>query len=119
MDQQKITNYKKALETEKAKLISDLKSVGHINPDNKKDWEATATEMDNITADPNDVADNIEEFETNTAIVNPLETRLGEVNEALKRIEAGHFGLCEVCKNEIEVERLIANPAATTCIKHL
>ena len=48
-----------------------------------------------------------------------LEIRYNEVKEALKRIEEGTYGICRVSGEQIEPERLEANPAATTCIKHL
>jgi DnaK suppressor protein len=41
---------------------------------------------------------------------------LKKVDEALKRIEDGSFGLCEECGEEIEVRRLEARPTATLCV---
>ena len=48
-----------------------------------------------------------------------LESRLNNVLFALEEIDKDSFGLCEVCKKEIEMTRLEANPAAKTCKKHL
>lgn len=39
-----------------------------------------------------------------------------KIDDALKRIEAGTFGLCESCENDIEIKRLEARPTATLCI---
>lgn len=41
---------------------------------------------------------------------------LKKVDDALRRIEKGEFGLCDVCGNDIEVKRLEARPTATHCI---
>ncbi len=41
---------------------------------------------------------------------------LKKVDEALKRIEDGTFGLCEDCGEDIEVRRLEARPTATLCV---
>lgn len=41
---------------------------------------------------------------------------LKKVDEALRRIEAGEFGLCESCDGDIEIKRLEARPTATLCI---
>ena len=60
----------------------------------------------------------IDEFEENTALVKRLEIRYNEVKNALARIESGTFGTCEISGEEIEHERLEANPAARTCIAH-
>jgi sigma-B regulation protein RsbU (phosphoserine phosphatase) len=44
---------------------------------------------------------------------------LREVDGALDRMEAGTFGLCEVCREPIEEERLAADPLLRFCIDHL
>ncbi len=70
-------------------------------------------------ADDNLAADEIEEFDENIAIVNTLESRYKEVNGALERIEAGTYGVCTTCGEEIEADRLEANPSASTCKQHM
>jgi sigma-B regulation protein RsbU (phosphoserine phosphatase) len=44
---------------------------------------------------------------------------LHEVDEALKRMDLGIYGLCEVCHDSVETERLIADPLTRVCIDHL
>ncbi len=39
-----------------------------------------------------------------------------KIEEALKRIEEGHFGECEECGEDIEIRRLEARPTATLCV---
>jgi len=39
-----------------------------------------------------------------------------KINEALTRIEAGTFGICEMCGEDISEERLKARPVTTLCI---
>jgi DnaK suppressor protein len=39
-----------------------------------------------------------------------------KIDEALKRIEVGTYGLCEECEEPIGVERLKARPVTTLCI---
>jgi len=114
-----VNHFKNLLEKEKETLESELKSIGRVNPDNPKDWQATPQKMDILKADENEVADSIERFEENTAILKQLEIRINEVKGALERIKNNTYGKCEVGGEEIEKERLEANPAATTCIKHL
>ena len=48
-----------------------------------------------------------------------LKRLLQEVDTALARIETGDFGICEICKGEIEPERLIANPLTKFCLDDL
>ncbi len=110
--------FKEKLEEELKTLETELKTVGRINPNNPGDWEATPGDVDVTNADPNDVADNMEEYEGHTAILKQLEIRYNEVKTALERIKNNTFGMCTVCHAKIEEKRLEANPAATTCIQH-
>ena len=112
-------HFKKKLEAEEKLLEEELEKVGRRNPDNLSDWEATPADKDTSQADENTVADGIEDYEENTAIVNTLETRYQDLKSALDKIKQGTYGLCEVCKEEIDAERLKANPSAKTCRKHM
>jgi len=40
-----------------------------------------------------------------------------KVDEALRRIEDGIFGLCDECGEDIELRRLEARPTATLCVQ--
>lgn len=44
---------------------------------------------------------------------------LEDVDGALARLDHGAFGLCEVCHDPIESERLIADPLVRFCLDHL
>ncbi|WKE64444.1 TraR/DksA C4-type zinc finger protein [Gallaecimonas kandeliae] len=41
--------------------------------------------------------------------------RLGQVEAALCQLDLGLFGICSDCDGEIEVERLVADPAEQRC----
>src|SRR3989344_3154926 len=88
---------KQKLEEELETLKKELATVGRINPENPKDWEPTAgVEAEHEhEPDPNDKADELEEYETNTAILKELEIRFNEVKDALRSeptagVEAEH-----------------------------
>jgi sigma-B regulation protein RsbU (phosphoserine phosphatase) len=42
-----------------------------------------------------------------------------EVDEALVRLERGSFGLCDVCHESVEKDRLFADPLTRFCLDHL
>jgi RNA polymerase-binding transcription factor DksA len=114
------TKYIKKLNDEKQVLVSELGEIASIkNPKNDADWEARPDDLDHPRSDSNEVADFIESYEGNTALVRELEARLQEVDAALEKISAGTFGPCEVCGKIIEEDRLDANPAAKTCKQHM
>ena len=50
------------------------------------------------------------------ALVRQVRHHVAEVDAALDRVEAGTYGVCEVCGRDIGAPRLEALPAARTCI---
>lgn len=58
----------------------------------------------------------MEEYENKLHIEHVLESRLGDVNEALEKIQKNTYGICENCGEEIPFKRLQANSAAKTCL---
>jgi len=118
MDKNLEQKLKEKLEQELKNVEKELRSIGRVNPNNPADWEAVPDRMDKLAADPNEVADSIESYEENTAILKQLEIRLNEIKDALARMNAGTYGVCRICGKHIEPERLEANPAATTCLTH-
>lgn len=111
-------HFKTKLEKELKNLENELKTVGHKNPDNSKDWEPISNDIDEEASDDVDMAENIENYERNTAILKPLEIQYNDVKHALDKIKKGTYGLCEICKKPIEAKRLEANPSARTCLAH-
>jgi RNA polymerase-binding transcription factor DksA len=112
------SSYRAKLEEEKARLEAELATVGRRNPSNPNDWEAVGTQGEK-EADPNDQADQMEQYAENNAILTDLEIRYNEVVAALDRIEKGTYGICEVSGEPIEEDRLAADPAARTSKAHM
>lgn len=48
--------------------------------------------------------------------VQRLVARIGQLNEALHRLDVGTYGQCERCERAISPKRLAAVPEATTCV---
>lgn len=119
MNKKDIQYFKEKLLKEKTLLEEELASIGKANPDNPDDWDATSGKIEVDSADENEVADKMEELEENKAILHQLEPQLNEVKLALKRIEDGTYGICEISGEPIEKKRLEANPSARTSIKHM
>ena len=113
-----VKHFKDMLLKEKVVLEGELATIGRKNPKNS-DWEAVEGNVVTDTAEEGDVAEGIEQYENNSAVLAELETRLLEVNVALKKIEDSKYGVCEIGGERIEKDRLEANPAAKTCKKHM
>lgn len=116
MNNQKL---KEKLEEELSLVKEELSHIGRKNPDNTSDWEALPADMGEDSADENEVADKIEEYEENTAVLKELEERFNDLKLALEKIENNSYGICEVCNGKIEEDRLEANPASRTCKAHM
>lgn len=56
------------------------------------------------------------EREKSVALLATLESRLAAVDDALKAIELGTYGICERCGKPISPERLEVKPEATLCV---
>ena len=52
---------------------------------------------------------------TSGIIVNQQKQELQEIKEALKSIESGAYGICEMCDESIAIGRLKAKPFAKFC----
>ncbi len=109
---------KEKLEKERDILLGELKDMGKLNPETNE-WEATQEDMGYREIGQNDMADKFEDFEAKSSMIRTLEPRLQNILKALKGLNRESFGKCEICKKDIELARIDANPAARTCKKHL
>ena len=90
-----------------------------------KEREQTITELERlreyVRTQPESTSDEVDldvyEREKNLALVRRLETRLDEIDYALRAAQKGTYGICERCGQPIDPARLKALPEATLCIK--
>ena len=113
--------YKERLEKELKMVEKELEEIAVKAPKNPNGWEPSITketDMGSDSADSNEVADEIESFEENTAVVSRLEAQYNDIKIALDKIKEGTYGKCEVGGEDIPEDRLEANPSARACIEH-
>ncbi|MDO8743442.1 MAG: TraR/DksA C4-type zinc finger protein [Candidatus Azambacteria bacterium] len=126
LEQKTIDELKIALERERDLLVKELETIAtpDPNPNMKDNWNVKHFEWseDQITSkedlEGGESVNEADEDMKNKALSDSLELRLRDVNNALGRIENGNYGICAICQKEIPIERLKANPAATTDIEH-
>lgn len=70
-----------------------------------------------MPADPNDRASQEEEFSLELRTRDRERKLISKVEEAIKRIDEGEYGYCEVTGEEIGLERLEARPTATMTVE--
>jgi RNA polymerase-binding transcription factor DksA len=52
-----------------------------------------------------------------TAVLSAARRRVTDLSDALTRLDAGSYGVCEACGTPIPPERLAARPGARTCVR--
>ncbi len=117
LKQNELEELRGALEAEKDSVEEELGSHGRRQSETG-DWQGSSAGFEGQEPDPLDVADQIEELGTNTALVEELELRHKDIEDALEKMDNGTYGTCEECGEEIPADRLEANAAARTCIAH-
>jgi RNA polymerase-binding transcription factor len=96
---------RRELEAEKAQLSRRLAELGHGG--------SPSLSFDQNFADSSQVTAERAEVE---ALATSLQESLGEVEDALAKFDAGTYGKCESCGQDIAPARLEAAPAARLCI---
>jgi DnaK suppressor protein len=84
---------------------------------------ASRTLENDATYDPSDLPDEIDQATAEYG--HSLEFRLrdreayylAKIDKALRRIEEGEFGTCELCEEPIATRRLEARPVTTLCVR--
>jgi DnaK suppressor protein len=79
--------------------------------------EVEAERIINSGEDSIDAAADIYEREKTLAIIQTLQNKLLAIERALRAAEKGSYGICEICGQPIDPERLEVMPHTTTCIK--
>jgi DnaK suppressor protein len=112
--------------TSKALTKKELKKFQELLEEKRKAVLERAREMlavENMALDTNDLPDEMDL--ASSEYLQSFEFRLrgreksllSKLDLALKKIEAGTFGVCEICEEPIGKKRLEARPETTLCIK--
>ncbi len=109
------TEYRKRLEDERARL---LHAVGFLERENAGSISDELGELAEGGTDNHmgDTATALHDRELDEGLEESARDTLAEIDAALQRIEAGTYGVCEVCGKPIGAERLAALPWARLCI---
>lgn len=109
-------HFKDLLLKEQDTLVEAMQTIGQLSDAVSGHWETHIDTSENKELEKDMLSDKFEEESTNEGVLGTLEERLKEVTDALEKIEKGTYGVCIKCNKKIEEEKLLANPAATTCM---
>ena len=114
MEKELLEKLKNILEEQKKSLQTELESFAIKDPNLKHNWDARFPNRED--GDKEEEADEVQEYNNKLSLEYSLELKLKDVNNALEKISAGTYGVCEGCGKEITEERLLACPEAKTCL---
>ncbi len=107
--------FKKLILKIKEKILDEIK---HISEDTlKKSQKDAAGDISGYTYHMADVATDTYDREFSLGLASNERQSLYELDDALKKIEEGTFGICEECKSLITKTRLKVVPFARLCVK--
>ena len=114
MTPQEIKKLRNALTKEIKVLEAELGRIAVQNPSVKGDYQAHFHK-----AEPDDTLDekahSITDYEEERAVEQNFELRLREINDTLKKIDMGTYGICDKCSSPIDQKRLKVIPVAKFC----
>lgn len=99
---------------EKMRLEKELGKFTKKNPHVAGDYDSNFPSYGD-KEDEN--AAEVAEYAANLPLEQSMEKTLRDVNGALKRIDAGTYGVCKYCKKPIEEKRLLARPTSSACVE--
>ncbi len=106
MDAKTLAKFKKILLDEKQRLLNNSKNALKHE----------------LALSPDDLPDetDLAASEINQNLIFKLRDRerqlIAKIDDALKRMDEGNFGICEDCEEPIEPKRLEARPVSTLCL---
>lgn len=114
-NKKELADFKKLIIKKKDELLAEIK---HISDDTlKKSQKDASGDISGYTYHMADVATDTYDREFSLGIASSGREWLYEMDDALKKIDEGTFGICEECKSLITKTRLKAVPYARLCLK--
>jgi DnaK suppressor protein len=106
-----IVSERERLET----LVRQRETENGIGSESETD---SVSELSSLDQHQGDLGTETFEREKDFSLLEQLEAEIGDLDAALRKIDEGTYGTCEVCGKEIEPGRLEAVPGTRTCFEH-
>ena len=100
-----LADLRAALDEERAQLRHQLADLG-FGDDGGLAYDQNFADSSQVTAERGEIE----------ALTGTLSETLRDIEDALAKFDAGTYGQCERCGNDIGADRLEAMPAARLCI---
>lgn len=110
-----LLEFKKIVLKKKEEILAEIKQISEDTL--KKSQKEASGDISGYTYHMADVATDNYDREFSLVLASNERELLFAIDEALKKIEEGTFGICEDCKSLIAKNRLKALPYAPLCVK--
>ena len=114
-----INKYKEKLLKEKEKLsglISEMRdNTVFGNTTNHTSERYTSGELSSYDNHPSDIGTEVYMQDMQHSLTNHEEGRLNNIEDALYKIENGTYGVCDICHQQIDKDRLDILPETNLC----
>lgn len=114
MTKREAAKFKKLLLKKREDLAGE---INHIAKENLKSQKEAAGDLSGYSYHMADMASDSYDRELSFNIASEEQEILYEIDDALKRIDEGEYGLCLDCDKKIPAKRLTALPYAKYCIQ--
>jgi len=114
-----IKKLKEQLEQEKIRAEEQLSKFAEKDSNLKGDWDTKFPDVGAESGDDDieeDIAQKRQEYERLLPVEFALETKLQNIEIALKKIRDNEYGICEKCGKKISEQRLLAIPETRLCM---
>lgn len=115
MDQEKLQHYRELLGKEKQELMERLSHLE--DPEVLNSLQDSTSELSMFDNHPADIGTETFERSKEIGLRDLIKGQLASNKKALKKIDNGDYGRCEVCGKEIPGERLEVIPSAPLCLE--
>ena len=113
LSREQIKQFRQLLITERSKVVKEIRSIAQ---DATKSPREASGDLSAYTVHMADMAADTYERELSLNIASSEQEVLYQIDDALKRLDDGSFGVCQQCNQPISMSRLKAVPYASMCI---
>lgn len=113
LSKEQLKQFRQLLITERAKLTDEIKSIARETSTSPRE---ASGDLSGYTVHMADMAADTYDRELSMNIVSTEQEILYQIDDALKRLDDGSYGLCQQCNQPISMSRLKAVPYASLCI---
>ncbi|MDA8312524.1 MAG: TraR/DksA C4-type zinc finger protein [Actinomycetota bacterium] len=110
-----VERFRHLLEDARARLEGLVDGFEHEGL-RREDEQEDLSSLSAVDQHPADLGTETFVRERDLSLREQVEGELAEVEQALRRLEAGTYGRCEACGRPIDTDRLVAEPATRLCL---